>query len=191
MHSTLCVCVCVCVCLCVCVCVCVQGLSDPEIPLADVKVPEAFWSLIRVVDSVAKGEFEWDPAVDWVAKAAAIDPVDLAELLGGESDRDVQRICRDCKLLDAVFDMGAEYARCASNLGRGGLDEASLAGPRAVQKIVFIALQTLCMGNDATEAYLGRRAPMGFGKRPGRQKPWMDTLLSQLDEPLGAAVRLF
>ncbi len=47
-------------------------------------------------------------------------PAAFSNLFDGSPDNFAQRICRDMKLMDAVFEMGtAPYIRCFTNSGPG------------------------------------------------------------------------
>jgi hypothetical protein len=133
------------------------ALSEPARAVRDDLRPTVT-ALLRVIALCYKGDAKVDTAVDWVKKANALAPAAFAALFGGDPNSASQRACRDLKLMDAVFGMGyAAYARCypADPWAVGG---SALNGPRAVQKMVHVALQAMCAGNQASQDYFGRRS---------------------------------
>ena len=102
-------------------------------------------------------------------------------MFGGARDSFVQRIFRDTKLIDSVFAMGISmYDR----LPKTQEPASELEPLRAVQKLVHVCLQRLVEGDPESQAYFGRRVLPSTGEK------WMQTILGQLEDPLGAAVTL-
>lgn len=123
------------------------ALSSPARAVRDDLRP-TLHALLRVVALCYKGDAgdaDVDTSVDWVKKANALAPAAFSALFGGDPNAAAQRACRDLKLLDAVFAMGyAAYARAFpadpwAAAANGGA--ALLNGPKAVQKLVHVALQ--------------------------------------------------
>jgi hypothetical protein len=164
------------------------SVSDPSVQLKSdfVQSAEIIPLMLKTIGMQVKGEFSFAPGIDWVKRANDLLPAAFSAMFEGEAEPMFQRIARDVKLLDAIFDMGtAAYTRMPPPALPWTHEELS-SGPKAVQKFVHVGLQRMCDRCVATQEYFGRRktAPHKGGA------PWMETLLTQLDDPLGAAVTL-
>jgi hypothetical protein len=151
--------------------------------------------------------------IDWISKANATLPAAFSAMFtGGENDYFIQRLCKDMKLLDSIFDMGrAAYQRASGAMASLHSNDAivtkstnlSASNPwnlqgiklssyddmllvKGVQKLIHVALQMFCSNNINTQEYFGKRK--SYDNQQG--KLWMQTILEQLEDPLGSAVTL-
>ena len=139
--------------------------------------------LLKLICAVAVGDYGFRPNEDWLRVASRSMPLEFSRRFDAEAKAQAQRVCRDVKLLDAVFHLeNAPYARMApANPWRGGDVESGKAydvrqlvlggedvgtakeltalfvGPRAVQMFVHVALQRLCHNCPENQLYFGRR----------------------------------
>jgi len=180
------------------------GVSDPKHSLANgTLVFEAIESLLKMTDMQIKGGLHGlpPPGEEWIKLANNTLPAAFSAKFGGAPEAFVQRIFRDTKLLDGVFSMGlALYARAdnakaaedkansqsqSQGSSQGDASAEDKAMTLAVQKLVHVALQRMVEGEAPSQDYFGRR------KLPGpKGKKWIQTILDQLEDPLGAAVTL-
>ena len=182
-------------------------LEDPEYALGLTRV------LFSLIDLVTKGKLDLDQRDDWVKRATDTLPVEFSALFDAEANALAQGLCRDLKVMDAVFAMGvAPYTRGKARLnlhanpslfvnpfGRDTVDSERMPRVRAVQKFVHVALQRMCAKNSASQLYFGRQlladtnssgeGSLGFGAS-AVSRTWMDSLKKQTEDPLGAAVTL-
>ena len=169
------------------------ALSDPRRPVKAESVTDMVALMLKLLNMTVKGDFEWPPGEDWMVKANSLLPAAFAALFAGEPDTFMQRIFRDIKVMDSVFGMcTAAYVRAspANPWAASRPDAADMLGPKAVQKFIHVALQRMCDGNSDNQAYFGKRAYTPPGTRASPPVPWMDTVLAQLEDPLGSAVTL-
>ena len=186
--------------------------------------------LLDIIGFVNRGEVEQEDSMDVMfEKAVSMLPSAFSALFSGELDKQTQRIVKDTKLIDAVFNMGlAPYLRAADPFG----DASAMVSARGVQKLVHVALQRICSNiaeNQvgwgqirfdwltfrlhqirSSEAMCSTHRPLA---NPGSNDPpsittchhyqfyfvhrttpggqsWFETLVSQLEAPLGPAVTL-
>lgn len=83
--------------------------------------------LYKVIEMQTKGDsIATRSPEEWIAKANDSSPTAFAALFGGKRVRMVQGLCRDMKLLDAVFEIGYAPYRREAPLGRPFSDVASI-----------------------------------------------------------------
>ena len=88
-----------------------QSLSNPDSEIEDGN-PTEVQLLLDITDFVNKGETQREEGVDWISKANGMLPSAFSALFSGDLDAQTQRIVKDTKLMDAVFNMGlAPYKR--------------------------------------------------------------------------------
>jgi hypothetical protein len=64
-----------------------------------------------------------------------------------QNDYFVQRICRDIKLLDAVFEMTlAARKRCKNPWSKE--NEIMMTGPKGLQKVIYVTVQRMLFGGN-------------------------------------------
>jgi hypothetical protein len=165
------------------------SVKDPSVKIKPEFMTETVRVLLKLFAMQIKGSHEFSESTDWIKKANSMLPAGFSALFTGEPDVFVQRICRDMKLMDALFVMGtAAYSRAgpdANPWGPEGINGATaeeMLGPKGIQKLVHVGLQLACSGNSESQAYFGRRKSGGI--------LWMTTILEQLEDPLGSAVTL-
>ncbi len=144
-------------------------------------------------------------------KANATLPAAFAKLFKGEPNGPFQNLCRDLKLMDAVFRVAAmPYAQATIEAeplseeeklkvpmpfdGATAGSEVMVGGPKAIQKFAHVMLQCMVNGNAKNQAYFGKRQLLNTDgdeqTEDGKPHLWMDSILFQLDDPLGGAVTL-
>ena len=159
------------------------GIVDTERAISQDDVAADSRVLLEVIALQYKGEPDWheDKSVDWLAKANSMLPAAFSQLFDGEENLFSQRISRDMKLMDAVFEMGlAVYNRTHPKHPFDGWAQGQvLDGPRGMQKLVHVALQMMFKGNEDSQNYFSRRSsavvsgvdPSGF--KVYDDKNWM------------------
>lgn len=170
-----------------------ENLADSNFPLHKLDVVSTINTLYQAIDDIVKGAFKSHTAhEEWVDRANQLDPLSFADLFRGFPDAFVQQVFRDVKLLDAVFNLAmAAYHRFPPDENPWVKDD--MEGPRAVQKFSYVLIQRLCDGNDANEAYIGRRKLKSFrdGTSSDDASPsMMELLRTHLIDPLGASTTL-
>jgi len=178
------------------------GLTDRERPISQDEILSDMHVLLQVIALQYRGEPEWhkETGIDWLAKANSMLPAAFSQLFDGEEDHLTQRISRDMKLMDAVFEMGlAAYNRCSPQLPFEGWEAGSpLDGPRGMQKLIHVALQMMFKNNTGSQNYFSRRSSVlmndynlaGSNFTLHDKVNWMTIIMQQLDDALGAAVTL-
>lgn len=120
------------------------ALSEPSRAIRD-NLTSTVFSLLRIILLCYKGKSKIDMTTDWVKKANTHSPAAFTALFGGVPDTAAQRACRDLKLMDAVFEMGyALYVRIFPD-DPWANGSPAIKGPRAVQKLVHVALQVVLL----------------------------------------------
>ena len=112
--------------------------------------------LLEIIRLVSKG-FAPDLSIDWIQKANSMLPTAFAQEFGGECDETVQRMAREIKLIDAVFEMGlAPYDRYPTGNPFGEDQEEGMDQPRGLQKLIHIVLQKFFQGNQKNQQYFSK-----------------------------------
>lgn len=132
---------------------------------------------------------------EWLNKATALRPAELAALFSGEPNLATQRISRDMKLMDAIVAANmAPYSRSERQgvaVWSYGEEQKALKPHQTVQKFLHVAIQRLCTSNHENEDYFGRRKLRAYDLSA---KPtsisWMSVLLRQQSDGLGAMTTL-
>jgi hypothetical protein len=168
------------------------SVRDPKVPIRAESINDTVRVLLKLFAMQIKGSHEFDEKTDWIKKANGMLPAAFSALFTGEADGFSQRICRDMKLLDCLFNMGtAPYMRAAvgpgpanpwTPQGASGTSADDMLGPKGIQKMIHTGLQLCSNHNYESQEYFGRRTSGGI--------PWMTTILEQLEDPLGSAVTL-
>eukprot|EP00615_Pteridomonas_danica_P005853 CAMPEP_0114339576 /NCGR_PEP_ID=MMETSP0101-20121206/7817_1 /TAXON_ID=38822 ORGANISM="Pteridomonas danica, Strain PT" /NCGR_SAMPLE_ID=MMETSP0101 /ASSEMBLY_ACC=CAM_ASM_000211 /LENGTH=2941 /DNA_ID=CAMNT_0001472581 /DNA_START=113 /DNA_END=8938 /DNA_ORIENTATION=+ len=168
------------------------NFRDPNIPIKE-DMKSFVKIMLRIIDLQHKGSSS-HPNIDWIKKANSMMPAAFSALFVGESNPFVQRACRDMKLMDSIFDLGTTpYDRTYPKSPWG---TEIMNGPMGIQKFVHVVLQRMCNGVRPSQEYFGRRrslARTGDGQDGSKTyvpQLWMDTILEQLEDPLGPAVTL-
>jgi hypothetical protein len=156
-----------------------------------------FLGIISLV-TTAKTNFD---GVDWIQKANSMLPVAFAKLFRGQPNSAAQDAAHACKLLDAVF--YATLVPYVRTYPENPFNSPAMKGVKGMQKLAHVTLQRLTFKNKQSQMYFGRCSGSGIGKMeplknsqvsdklvPPHSERWMDSLTSQLEDPLGAAVTL-
>jgi hypothetical protein len=166
------------------------NLRDPNIPIKE-DLKSLVKIMLRIIDVQHKGTSS-HPNIDWIKKANSMMPAAFSAIFVGEPDPFSQRACRDMKLMDSLFDFGTTpYDRTfpASPWGTEIMN-----GPMGIQKFIHVILQRMCHGSFASQEYFGRRTSLvrsgDATSKTYAPQLWMDTILEQLEDPLGPAVTL-
>ena len=95
-------------------------VADPSQPLSADFMEETVRVMLQLVDLLVKGEMDFPAKEDWIKRANGMLPAAFSSLFSGDPNPSAQRLCRELKLLDAVFDAGAApYVRCLSTAATG------------------------------------------------------------------------
>jgi hypothetical protein len=148
---------------------------------------------LSIIDLQHKGTSKHEDT-DWIKLANSMMPAAFSALFDGDPDPFVQRICRDMKLMDVVFSMGcAAYHR---TYPESPWIHSIMDGPKGIQKLIHVALQRMCYKSQDNQLYFGKRTARARGSSGGksslgvRESLWIETILEQLEDPLGPAVTL-
>lgn len=162
-----------------------------DIPSSE-KLVDTMNALLNIISFQGKAGGKELQGVDWIKKANSMLPSAFSALFEGETSEISQRICRDLKLLDAVFAVSlAPYQRFPNPFN--AKEKEAMAGCAGIQKLVHVALQRMFVKNTTSQLYFRRTLPPVRPLLRGNeetQSSWMELLKLQLEDPLGSAVSL-
>lgn len=169
-----------------------ESLLKEVIPLCEPLVR----MLMDLLADLTKGQPQWISSTsrtiaDYCNEANAISVTELTEKYAGDGLVQVQNVCCETKLLDALIDASlAPYNRV--RWGKSPFSSAEERDlPMAAQKFIYLAIQRIVGGNPkALNFFLKRTSPVWKESNAFANSPWRELLVPQSLDGAGATVLL-
>jgi len=150
--------------------------------------------LLDLLDDLGKGyptPRRFENVADFCTEANSLNESTFAQLFGGEINDDVQNLCIETKLLDALFEaVVAPYNQC---FFKKPPFETPVTNhlPAAVQKYLYVCIQRILLSNqDSMEYFSSRFVRIWRSSTQREREPWRNLLVDQCEDGFGATVLL-
>jgi hypothetical protein len=166
------------------------SMSDPNIKMSDRDFNKIIVKLFLSLISLQIKGYKPLKDRDWIQVSNEMLPLAFCNLFSGVPDHFMQDLCRDMKLLDAMYITTlAPYKRTSPDHPFDHPNHKNeMNSARAIQKFCHVVLQLMMKQNPVSQAYFGNCRLPGHSDKD--RQLFMDNMMSQLEDPLGSAVTL-
>ena len=174
-------------------------LSNPEekLPPSPQDVYDELAMLQETINLCAARDHPFDSESKdvWYKRALKSLPAEFAQLPAFNGDRDEvgQTLCREAKLMDAVWSMTmAPYHRGegANPFSSDVKGRKEMQPIRAISKFAYVSLQRMFATNHDAQLRFAQKMTLKPGGGPNERLSWITALIERIEQPLGAAVTL-